>query len=160
MNKIKELLNNNESVLVFDIDGVLSVMEFGSHNHFMTDEEWNKMVSNNINAYTEDKVSKTMQEFLKDKDKDRVFVITKIEVDNEIYQKKEFANKYYDIYKENVLCVRNESDKVKELLKIKEKFEDTSDEKIIMIDDTVEILNDVMQRTNFSTVHISSFLDI
>ena len=29
-----------------------------------------------------------------------------------------------------------------------------------MIDDTVDILNEIMEKTDFSTAHISSFLDI
>ena len=34
------------------------------------------------------------------------------------------------------------------------------DEKIILIDDTAEILCDVQDNTNYSTAHVSSFLDI
>ena len=37
---------------------------------------------------------------------------------------------------------------------------DIPDEKIIMIDDTPEILCDIQDNTNYSTAHISSFLDI
>lgn len=160
MNKIKELLNDNESILVFDIDGVLATMEFGTHNHFMTDAEWDTVISNNINTYTEDKVSKKMQNFLEKKDKNKVYVITKVNGENETNQKKIYANKYYGIYKENVIGVKNDSDKVNELINIKKQFKETNDENIIMIDDTVEILNDVMEKTNFSTAHISSFLDM
>ena len=160
MNKIKELLNNDESILVFDIDGVLAIMEFGMHNHFMTDNEWDEMITNNINTYTEDKVSKKMQLFLEKKDKNRIYVITKVNGENEIDQKKIYVNKYYGIFKENVIGVKNDSDKVNELITIKNKFKELNDEKIIMIDDTVEILNDVMEKTSFSTAHISSFLDI
>ncbi len=160
MSKIKELLNSDDSVLVFDIDGVLAIMEFGFHNHFMDDDEWNDMVSKNINTYTEDKVSKTMQRFLSTRNMNKVYVVTKINEDNEIIQKKEYANKYYKILKENVYCVKNDSDKVNELLRIKDKYKELPDENLIMIDDTVEILNDIMENTNFSTAHISSFLDM
>lgn len=160
MSRIKELINSNESVLVFDIDGVLAIMEFGIHNHFMDDDEWNDMVSKNINFYTEDKVSKTMKNFLSTKDMSKVYVVTKINEDNEIIQKQEYANKYYKILKENVYCVKNDSDKVNELLRIKDKYKELPDENLIMIDDTVEILNDIMENTNFSTAHISSFLDM
>ena len=46
MNRIKELLNDEESVLVFDVDGVLAVLEFGERNHYyFSDEEWDKFVS-------------------------------------------------------------------------------------------------------------------
>ena len=76
MNSIKELLNDEKSILVFDIDGVLAVLEFGEHNHyFLSDEEWDSFVDSGNNSYTEDKVSKRMQDFLKTKDKKKVLLL-------------------------------------------------------------------------------------
>ena len=41
MSRIKELLNDKNSILVFDVDGVLTVMEFGDRNHYYAcDDEW------------------------------------------------------------------------------------------------------------------------
>ena len=34
MSHIKELLNDKESVLVFDVDGVLALLEWGKYNHY------------------------------------------------------------------------------------------------------------------------------
>lgn len=160
MSKIKELLNNKDSVLVFDIDGVLAVMEFGNTNHFIDEEEWTRLVKKDTNFYTEDLVSKRMQNFLKDKDKSRVYIITKVNDKNELAHKQTFASTYYEILKENVYGVENDSDKLAEIIKIKDKYKELDDSKIIMIDDTVEILNDIMENTKFSTAHISSFLDL
>lgn len=160
MSKIKELLNDRNSILVFDIDGVLAKMEFGENTHFMDEDEWNRLVGEDINFYTEDKVSKKIQEFLEKKDKNRIYVITKVGGDNELLQKREYVNKYYNILNDNVYGVKKDSDKVHEIMNIKEKYNNLDDEKIIMIDDTVEILNDIMEHTNFSTAHISSFLDM
>ena len=65
MSKIKTLLNDNETILVFDIDGVLALLEFGEHNHFDdNEEEWFNECAKGINHYTEDKVIKKMQKFL------------------------------------------------------------------------------------------------
>ena len=78
MSKIKKLLQDKDSVLVFDVDGVLAVMEFGEHNHYTLDEEeWYKANLSGKNFYTKEKVSKKMQDFLSKKDKQRVYVITK-----------------------------------------------------------------------------------
>ena len=161
MSKIKDLLNDEESVLVFDIDGVLAVLEFGEYNHFNdSDEEWFENCSKGINSYTEDKVIPAIQNFLKNKDMNRIYVVTAIGHINEWDFKKEFANKYYNIPKENVFYVKKDSEKKEKLLEIKKKYPELEDYKILMIDDTVSILNDIMENTNFSTVHISSFLDI
>ena len=125
MSKIKELLNDKKSVLVFDIDGVLALLEFGKYNHFiaLSEEEWNKM-SENTNLYTEDKVSKKMQMFLKDKDMNRVFVVTRVNNTNEIEYKKDYVNKYYNILKDNVYCVMSEDSKVKAINEIRNTFND------------------------------------
>ena len=160
MSKIKELINDKESILVFDVDGVLAVMEFGSRFHFMPDEEWNETLGNDINVYTEDKVSSKMKAFLSDRNMNNIYVITKISDKNESNHKIKYASKYYNIPEENIYFVREDLEKADRLLEIKKRNNSVADEKIIMIDDTVDILNDVMKRTNFSTAHISSFLDI
>lgn len=160
MSKIKDILNDKESVLVFDIDGVLAIMEWGEYHHFGEDDEtWVKMYETNANYYTERFVSKKMQEFLKGKDTNRVYVITKAFCKNEEEDKRIFVNKFYCIPKEHVYVVRNNRDKTKAILEIKNKYPELSKHKIVMIEDTVEILTDIMEKTGFSTVHISSFLD-
>ena len=37
--EIKDILNDKESVLVFDVDGVLALLEFGCNNHYIYDDE-------------------------------------------------------------------------------------------------------------------------
>lgn len=161
MSKIKSLLKDKESVLVFDVDGVLAILEFGEHTHFrLNDDDWNKEILNGKNFYTEDKVSKKMQDFLKTKNMKMIYVITKSYSDKEGLQKRKYVNKYYGILEENVYYVESNKDKLSKINEIKEKYKNLDDEKVIMIDDTVEVLNDVMENSNFSTCHISSFLDI
>ena len=161
MSKIKDLLNNKNSVLVFDIDGVLAVLEFGEyHHHLSNDDEWNRLNNSGNIFYNQDKVSNKIKEFLSKKEMGRIYVITTVGNDKEGEFKKEFAHKYYNIPKENVYCVEDNGKKIKELKNIKSKYPELDDYLIIMIDDTVNILNDIMEKTNFSTAHISSFIDI
>lgn len=161
MSKIKELLTNKDSILVFDIDGVLALMEMGEYNHYrFVDSEWNRECEAGRNYYNEDVVCHKLVEFLKNKNMNNIYVITNIGNKNEAEFKKEFCNKYYNIKKENVYCVEKNKQKKEALKKIKEKYPDIDDHKIVMIDDTLDILNDVMENTNFSTAHISSFLDL
>ena len=43
MSKIKEVLENKDSVIAFDVDGVLAPIEYGEYNHYYAnDEEWQK----------------------------------------------------------------------------------------------------------------------
>ena len=160
MSRIKEIINNKQSVLIFDIDGVLATMEFGKYTHFLDDDSWKKTLSDNINLYDKDKVSKKLQLLINKKDKNRIFVITKVDDIVEINQKKEYVNKYYGIIKENVYCVKDDSEKSIEIDKIKEKFKNLDSKYFVMIDDTVEVLNDAMNNNKISTAHISTFIDM
>ena len=161
MSKIKELINDNNNVLVFDVDGVLALLEWGDYNHYaLNDDEWNKACLEGINSYNEEKVNKKLQKFLKSKDMSKIYVITTVGSNNEGEFKKEFVNKYYNILKENVYYVSDNTQKTDVLLEIKNKYPKLKDYQIVMIEDTVSILNDIMEKTNFATVHISSFVNI
>ncbi len=161
MSKIKELLNDKESVLVFDVDGVLALLEFGEYHHYiLSDEEWDKANIDGINYYTDEKVSKKMQAFLKEKNKDRVYVVTKANSLEEFENKKIFLNKNYEILMDNMFYVKKDTDKKDKMKLIKEKYKDLPDYKMVMVDDSITVLSDVMYNTSFSTAHISSFLDI
>jgi len=161
MSKIKELLKDKNSVLVFDIDGVLAILEFGEYNHYYaSDADWDDFVNGDNNLYTEDKVSKKMQEFLNTLDKSRVYVITAIGVNKEGEYKKDFVNKYYGISKDNVYFVDRSNNKMDALNEIRKKHPEIEDYQLIMIDDTPDVLTDVQLKSKYSTAHVSSFLDI
>ena len=161
MSKIKQLLKENDNVLVFDVDGVLAVQEWGEYNHFdMTDGDWSIMSLNDHYFYTEKFVSKKMQDYLKDKDMSKVYVITKSYTSNEDESKVYFCNQYYNIPKEHVFTVKSDEEKLSVFKDIANKYPDTIPHKIIMVEDTVSILNEIRENTPYSTVHISSFLDL
>ena len=161
MSKINELLKDKNNVLVFDVDGVLAKLEWGKYNHYeLDDEAWTQMCAEGTNCYTQECVCNKMQNFLSDKNMDKIYVITKVGNNNEWSFKKEFANKYYNIPQENVYFVEKDSDKKTRLLEIKQKYKEIDDYRIVMIEDSVNVLNDIMNNTNFSTVHVSSFLDV
>ena len=159
--KIKELLKKEDSVLVFDVDGVLAVSEFGEYTHYeLIDEDWDASCKDGKVYYSEDKVSLKMQEFLRQKDMSRIYVVTASGTSIEGEAKKDFVNKYYDIPRENVFYIERDKNKLDTLNRIKENYPNLEDYKLIMIDDTCSVLNQIMENSHFSTAHISSFLDI
>lgn len=161
MSKIKDLINDEKNILVFDVDGVLSTLEWGAHNHYaMNDDAWNIACAEGMNAYNEERVIKKMQDFLRKRNNKKIYVITTIGHNNEGEFKKDFVNKYYNIPRENVYYVKDNMEKKEKLKEIRKLYPELEDYRIIMVDDTVDILNDIMENTNYSTVHISSFLDI
>ena len=133
MSKIKELINDKNNILVFDVDGVLATMEWGVYNHYeLNDDDWTKLCENGENGYNQNCVIKKMQEFLSDKNMDKIYVITKVGNNNEGNFKKEFVNKYYKIPQENVYFVEKDSEKKTRLAQIKEKYPDMEDYQIVL----------------------------
>ena len=161
MSKIHEVLSDDSSVLVFDVDGVLAVLEWGEYNHFGEDDEtWANMYKEGQYLYTSQYVVKKMQDFLKNKDKNKVYVISKVYTDFELEDKKHFANEFYNIPKEHVFAVRNNDEKAMVMDRIKALHPDVPNHNIVMIDDTPDVLTYIMEHTKYSTAHISSFLDM
>jgi len=161
MSKIKELLKDENTVLAFDMDGVLSTLEFGIYNHYeMTDAEWAEANREEVNYYTDDKVIKKMQKYLAKRDMNNIYVISKTYTPNETKCKIDFLTKNYHIKEENIFFVNENEEKADVLKEIKEQYPELEDHQIAMVEDTVDVLNDIMEKTNFSTIHISSFIDL
>ncbi len=156
--KIKELFQNECTVYVFDLDGVLAPIEYGEYNHYYyDDEEWSKAILEK-DFYEDVRPIKTFQDFLKEKDKSFVYVVTKVMNEEEKRQKIKFVKKNYQIEEDHVYGVYHDLDKLKAMKEIQKNHPHLEDRYFVMIDDTVNILNDIMEHSSFSTVHVSSFL--
>ena len=159
MSNIKKLLEKDDEIFVFDIDGVLAYLEFGDFNHYeMDDEKWNEANLKGINFYDEKLVIKTMQEYLKNKDMSKIYACSKTYSLNEQKSKIDFLIKFYNFKKENIYFVKENNDKLNILFQIKNDLHINDEKQIAIVDDTVDILNYVMDNSNFATIHISSFL--
>jgi len=158
ISKINELFENENTVYIFDVDGVLTPLEFGEFNHYnLNDEEWAKSLESK-DYYAECVAISRMQQFLNSKSPERVFVATRVMNEIELEQKKGFLKKNYNILPEHVFSVLENHEKLSIIRKVQQQFPNLEEKYFVMIDDTVEVLNYIMDHSNFSTVHISSFL--
>lgn len=158
MSKIKELFEDDKTIYVFDVDGVLCKIEFGDYNHYaFSDEKWAEEIIKD-NLYLNEKPIKVMQEFINQLNINNVYVVTKVMNKEEYLDKIEFLNKYYHILKEHIYSTYSKEDKLNKLNEIKKNYPNIDDKYIVMIDDDVDVLNNIMDNSNYSTVHISSFL--
>ena len=68
-----------------------------------------------------------------------------------------FLIKNYGILKENCFMVYKDEEKLSRLDEIQAKV-NIDDRLIVMVEDTVSILNHIMENSKYTTVHISTFL--
>ena len=159
MSKIQELIHDDSTILVFDVDGVLAKMEYGEYNHYALDDEaWTNAILNGESFYHEDDVIDSMKKFIESKNLDNIYVCTKAFSEEEGKMKSDFINKYYNIKNDHIFYVNDNKEKLEIMHKIKELNPSIPDNHIAMIDDTVEVLNYIMDNSNYATIHISSFM--
>lgn len=157
--RIKELLEEEKTICIFDVDGVLTPLEFGVYNHYsLNDEEWASAI-NDKDFYAENRPIKVMQEFIKKRNLKDVYVVTRVMNETELKQKQNFLNKHYHILPENVYMTLKNEEKLDVMYKIQAKYPELESKYFVMIDDTVEVLNHIMDHSSFSTAHISSFFE-
>ena len=166
MTRINELLNDKESIFVFDVDGVLAKMEFGDNNHYFkvepgvdSDIQFTREIVRGHNFYTDDLVNKTLQSFIKNIDSKKVYILSRCFTKEEQDLKDNFLLRNYNILKDNIMYVESYKDKLEALNLVKKLNPDIDDEHIIMVDDNIDdVLNYIMDNSNYSTVHVSSFM--
>lgn len=159
MSKIQELLNSDDTILVFDIDGVLARMEFGEYNHYYSsDEDWSKKIEEGYNFYPDSLAISSLINFIDKKNKDNIYVCSKSYSDKEDAMKVDFVTRNYHIKEDHIFFVKNNDAKLDILNEIKEKHPNIPDNHIAMIDDTSDVLTNIMLNSDFATVHISSFV--
>ena len=78
--------------------------------------------------------------------------------EEEFRQKSDFLEKNYHIQKEHMYLVYKNEDKLETIKKIQKEYPNLEEKYFVLIDDSVDVLNHVMENSNFSTVHNSSFL--
>lgn len=162
MSKIMDLIYDEESIVVFDIDGVLAKYEFGERNHnSCSDEEWDKdTVYHATMVYGSAKPSRLFQELIQHKRaKSSNVYACSVASHGEDDAKTSFVRRYYDIPEGNIFLVRDKLHKLQVLNSIKMRHPNVPDEKIIIVEDTIKTLTYIQENSNYSTCHVSSFLE-
>lgn len=160
MSKIMDLLNDEKAVIIWDVDGVLAAYEYGERNHnAVTDAEWIEYLKKN-HTYRTARPLKTLQKWMKDHgNPERMYVCTKAANEYELEEKIQFVLKNYPIKRENIYYSKYNDDKLLCLNGLKLKYPDLEDKYFIMVDDSVSVLNNIQENSDFSTMHISSFME-
>lgn len=167
--ELSRLLEDKESIRFYDIDGTLAFYEYGPRNHNACREDyWFHFIKEKPYFY-KDCVQPipVMQSFLElygDPQRDFVVSCTCDEFEQDV--KAKFVHAHYpEIPHENVYRADSREDKlgiIKDILRLlgKEEFAEKHPEKIIMMDDSTDVLTHIQEHSDFTTIHVSSFIDI
>lgn len=154
MSKILNYLARDDIIVAFDVDGVLCPYEFGDLKHnACRDEEWEDFVVRN-KPYNKFKAVPQIKSFIQKKETDRVFVCSVAEPLEE-KNKRDFLMREYGIFGQHIKFVRNGKAKFKFLQTLVTAGK--NENQIALVENTVSILNEVAEQSNFITVHVSSF---
>jgi hypothetical protein len=155
MSDILSYLAEPETVVVFDIDGVLAPYEFGELSHAAClDGDWKTYVLEE-HPYAHIRPVPQIQRFIEKKGRTRVFACSVAE-DYEEEGKRDFVVANYGLPADHVKLVRSKSDKVAELRALAKEF-CASERRVALVEDTVKTLDEVARKTGCTTVHVSSF---
>ncbi len=155
--RLMELLMSKETVIIFDLDGVLSLFEYGEFNHNpKVNTDWEKeaefLYSNKARP------SKVMQKFIRDKGVENVYVLT-VATHVTIEHKVKFVGRNYGIPESHVMYCEHTIDKPDAVKRIhNELYPYLCKRNVAVIEDVVKVL-DRVQEYGYTTVHISSFLE-
>lgn len=151
----KQLIERlKESIVVFDVDGVLAGYEFGENCHYA--EVWDEaFVSPSENPYRRVRPLPRLQQFIQEMDAENIYVCS-VASDIEKEAKSDFVTRNYRIRKENIHFVKEKSQKIEILKKIRS---ERGDKPIAIVDDTVKTLDQIFLEGGFMTIHITSFFD-
>jgi hypothetical protein len=150
-----EFLEEDETAVVFDVDGVLAVYEFGERSHSACpDWEWESYVREH-DPYAFSRPVRQLQEFIAAKDPSRVFACS-VAADYERHAKRDFVLRNYRIPRENIQLVSSKPEKLAYLSNVRKKL-DLPERRVALVEDTVSTLDLVYETTGFTTVHVSSF---
>ena len=155
--KLIEEWSSNGVVVVFDVDGVLAPYEWGFKKHCMSDEEWTSILESGEDMYSHVKPIKCMQDFIKNKRIEDVYVCSKSEK-AEYESKKNFCIREYGILEDHIKLVEHKSDKVLFLDELALQL-NIFPSKLAIVEDTVETLNKIANTRDYCTVHVSSFFE-
>ena len=143
--------------VIFDVDGVLAPYEWGTNcRHSMPDDEWDSRLAAGEDLYKTIQPVKILQDFIAQKNPDEVYVCSKA-ANVEAKSKKEFCIREYGIKPKNICLVKKKSDKLMLLNTLRDTL-GIPENRIAIVEDTVETLDMIAEKGDYKTIHVSSFL--
>lgn len=154
MTRAIDFLMEPDTIVVFDIDGVLAPYEFTPRCHsVIDDDEWFELVRTG-DPYSSLPPVRLIQRMIEKKGSANVYVCS-VSSPDEYAGKQRFVEKNYAIDPEHIRFVPEKSQKLDALRQIAvERGVDESS--VAMVEDTVKTLDAIARASNIATIHVSS----
>lgn len=146
---LKEILENKDTIYIFDIDGTLTDFNYDTRAFAEQIEQ--------PSDYKQIRPLKTLQKFIAELNIDNVYSCSRSIFPEEQQSKTEFLVENYNIKPENIFYVYHNDDKIDIIKKIWKKT-GVDSELILVVEDNPSILDRITLETNFSNIHISHFI--
>ncbi len=157
MNRVWELLNEADTVVLFDVDGTLTSYNYGEyHAHHELDFT---PQFRDVNIYADCKRLLPMYNYIQKHGTDRIFCISKEPHGHEQW-KSEMLGRLYGIPADHCFYTLGYDGKpVIAQRIIDDRFPGLSPEKVVCIDDSDTALEMYMKQTRFRTAHPMIFME-
>ena len=146
---IEEILKNKNTIYVFDVDGTLTNFNYAARSF------WNPTID--PVSYDGVRPLKTMQKLISSLDKDKVFICSRATLKGEPEAKSTFLLENFNLKPDHIYFVKENNEKLDVLKKI-QNLTKVEDELILLIEDSTDVLYNVLVNTNYSNMHISYFI--
>ena len=101
---------------------------------------------------------KTMQKLISSLDKNKVFICSRATLKGEPEAKAKFLLENFDLRLDHIYFVRENIEKI-DVLKNIQDITQVEDELILLIEDSTDVLYNVLVNTNYSNMHVSYFIE-
>lgn len=156
---IDQIIKDKNTVFVFDVDGTLTKLKYGIRTHEVKNFDRWVNYKEKVKIYgSEIEPIKTFQEFISKRDKNKIFVCSKTQTEEEENLKVQYLMLHYGIDSDNIYYVKTDEEKL-EVMKEIQKRTGIDDEHIALVEDSLVSLKNVMMNSEYSTIHISYFLE-
>ena len=151
MDRVINYLMEPQTVVVFDIDGVLAPYEFGHHTHSVVDDgEWMELVRTG-DPYGYIPPVKLIQRMIEQKGPQQVYTCS-VSNEEEYPGKQRFAHGRYGIPLEHIRFVSHKNEVLRQIAAER----GLPEERVALVEDTVKTLDAIARESGFATVHVSS----
>lgn len=147
---IEEILKNKNTIYVFDVDGTLTDFNYATRSF------WNPTMD--PVSYDNVRPLKTMQKLISSLDKNKVFICSRATLKGEPEAKAKFLLENFDLRLDHIYFVRENIEKI-DVLKNIQDITQVEDELILLIEDSTDVLHNVLVNTNYSNMHVSYFIE-